>query len=136
MSLVSSRLVCLDIFDGLLGIPSNVEGVARSFGNGETEVQGDAARNGTKTDDHSPHLVNGKQADAIAGRNVLGCEKRLFEARCDAKGHHRSGELTNALHGENGAHHCTSPFRCCKSKTCLVGRNSLQITFLVALTRR
>src|ERR1700753_4208181 len=75
----------------------------------QTEVQGDAAWNGTKTDDNTPHLINCQLANTVAFSNSLGSFQGVVEARDDDQGNNGSSELTNALHGEYGSHHGTSP---------------------------
>lgn len=58
LAFMLTRLVGLNIRNGLLRIAGNIKSVARSLRDGETEVQGNATGNGTKTDDNTPHLVN------------------------------------------------------------------------------
>lgn len=101
--------VGLGVSVGLDNVTGNVEGVARSLGDGETVVESNASGNSTETNDDTPHLVNGELADTIASSRVLGSQKGLLEAGSDDKSNDTSGELTNTLHGEDGTHHGTAP---------------------------
>lgn len=47
-------------------------------------------------------------------RNILGRLEGFLESSCHDQSHHGSGELTNALHGKDGAHHGTTPLGACK----------------------
>jgi hypothetical protein len=58
--------VSLDILAGLLGIAGDIEGVAGSFGDGETIVESDTTGHGTEADDGTPHLVGSLCANASA----------------------------------------------------------------------
>ena len=60
------------VLTSLVDITSDIEGIARSFGDRETVVKSDTARHGTETNDHPPHLVNRKTADPIALGGFLG----------------------------------------------------------------
>ena len=104
--------VGLDVRAGLNDISRHIEGVTGSLGNGETIVEGDAARDGTETDNHTPHLVNGKTTDTTALGDSGGGLKGLLETRGDNQGDDTSGELTETLHGEDRAHHGASPLGC------------------------
>lgn len=115
MAFTSTRLVGLDILHGLLQVASHVEGVARSLGDRETEIQGNAARNGAEADDDTPHLVDRKLANTVTLSHGLGRLKRPLEASGDDQGNDGSGELSDALHGEDGTHHGTSPLGSGKS---------------------
>ena len=101
----------LGVLAGLLNVPGNIKGVARSFRDGETVVESDASWNGTEADNYTPHLIDGKTADTAAFGRAGGRQEGLLEARGDDKSNHGGGELANTLHGENGTHHGASPFR-------------------------
>lgn len=101
--------VGLGVSVGLDNVTGNVEGVARSLGDGKTVVESNASGNGTETNDDTPHLVNGKLADTVASSRVLGSQKRLLETGSDDESNDTSSELTNTLHGEDGTHHGTAP---------------------------
>ena len=72
MTLVLAQLVSLNIRAGLVDIASNVEGVAGSLRDGETEVKSNTAGHGAETNNDTPHLVNSKLADTIAISDRLG----------------------------------------------------------------
>lgn len=105
------RQVGLDIRTALDDIAGDVEGVAGSLGDGEAEVEGDAARNGTETNDHTPHLVDSDTADTTALARCTRCKKRLFEAGSHNESDQTSSKLADTLHGEDGSHHSASPLR-------------------------
>ena len=102
--------VGLDILTGLVDITGNIKGVARSLGDGQTEVESNASWNGTEADDDTPHLVNSKSTDTVAGRHSLGRQQGLLETSGDDKSDDGCSELANTLHGEDRAHHGTTPF--------------------------
>ena len=101
--------VGLDVGAGLDDVAGDVEGVARGFRDGQAVVEGDAARDGAEADDHTPHLVDGQTADTTAVGVVRGAAERLLEAGGDDEGDDAGGELADALHGEDGAHHGATP---------------------------
>ncbi len=101
--------VRLGIFAGFLDVASDIESVARGFGDGQTVVQGDAARDGTEADDDTPHLVHRQTTDATTVGGSLGGLQRLPEASRQDQGDDGRGELTDTLHGKHGTHHRTSP---------------------------
>jgi hypothetical protein len=109
LALTFTRSVSLDVLDGLLGVTCNIEGVARSFRDGETEVESNAARHSTEADDDTPHLVHSKLAHTVAKVDRLGGLEGVFETRDDDQSNDGGGELANTLHGEDGTHHGTSP---------------------------
>src|SRR5215469_11317155 len=101
--------VGLDVGTSLDDITSDVEGVTRSFGNGETVVEGDTAGDGTKANNHSPHLVNCKATNTAAVADSLGRDERFLEAGSDDERNNAGTKLTKTLHGEHRAHHGASP---------------------------
>lgn len=107
--------VSLDIRTTLDDVPGDIEGVARSLGNGQTEVEGDGARNCTHSNDDTPHLVDGLEADAIArsddsgGVLAVGGQERLLEPNGDNQSDETGSKLTETLHGKDGSHHSASP---------------------------
>ena len=109
VTLVLAAHVGLDVRVGLLDVTSDVEGVAGSLGDGQTVVEGDDTGDGTETDEDSPHLVNSEAADASAVGLLGGGEERLLEAESDEEHDESGGELTKTLHGEDSAHHGTTP---------------------------
>jgi len=126
--------VCLDIGAGLDDIAADIESVTRSLGDGKTVVKGNAARNGTKTDDDTPHLVDSERADTVAGGRVLASDKGLLEAGSDDESDDTSSELSNTLHGEDTAHHGSTPFG--SSESGISVRSSLIISGYSIRTRR
>ena len=102
--------VGLDIGTGLDNVAGNVEGVARSLGNGQTVVESNATRHGTEADDHTPHLVDSDAADSTARADLRGSQERLLEASGDDEGDDTGTELAHTLHSEDRAHHSTAPF--------------------------
>lgn len=102
--------VGLGVLITLDNVAGNIEGVARSLGDGKTEVQGDAARNSAEADDNTPHLVDGETADTTAVGDGRSSQERLLETLSDDQADDTSGELADTLHGEDGAHHGTTPF--------------------------
>lgn len=111
------RKVGLDVGAGLDNVAGDVKGVTRGLGNGQAVVESNAAWNSTEADDHTPHLVDSDATDATALVDTRCGKKRLLEADSDDERHDAGGELANTLHGENGAHHGTTPlgsseFRC------------------------
>jgi hypothetical protein len=101
--------VLLGVLVGLLDITGNVEGVTRSLGDSETEVQSDTGGDNTDTDQSTPHPVDGNLAFAVAGSIVAGLVDLVLEAGDEAKHDKSSAKLTESLHGEHGTHHGTSP---------------------------
>ena len=122
-TLSGTRKVGLDIRATLDNIAGDIESVARSLWDGETEVEGNASWNSTHSNDDTPHLVDSKVADTIASSlsgdrgsnaassswNSAGALKRLLEANSDNESDDTSGELTETLVGEDSSHHGTSP---------------------------
>jgi hypothetical protein len=113
-TLRSAGQVGLDIGAGLHDITRDIEGVARSLRDGQTVVEGDAAWNGTESDDHTPHLVDGAGADSVAVGRVNSAGERGLEACGDDQGDDPGTELTHALHSEDGAHHGSTPLGRCE----------------------
>ncbi len=109
VALVLAAHVGLDVLVGLLDVTGDVEGVAGRLGDGQTVVEGDDTGDGTETDEGSPHLVNSESADASAVGLLGGGEERLLEAEGDEEHDESGGELTKTLHGEDSAHHGTTP---------------------------
>lgn len=105
-----AKLVSFDILAGLVDITSDIEGIAGSLRNGETEVKRHAAWHSTETNDDTPHLVNGKLANTTTFGNGFGRLERFLEASGDDEGDDGSCELTNTLHGKHASHHGSSPF--------------------------
>lgn len=101
--------VGLGVSVSLDNVAGNIEGVARSLRNGQTVVESNASGDGTETDDDTPHLVDGELADTIASSRGLGGQERLLETGSDNESDDTSSELTDTLHGEDGAHHGTAP---------------------------
>ena len=108
------REVGLDIGASLDNIARDIEGVAGGLGDSQTVVESNAARHGTETDDHAPHLVDSNATDAAALVDSIGGEEGLLEAGCDNKRHDTSSKLADTLHGEDGAHHGTAPLGGCE----------------------
>jgi hypothetical protein len=98
-----------DIFTSLDNITVDVEGVAGSFRDGQTIVQGKAGRNSTEADDDTPHLVDSEIADTRALADAGGSLERAPETSGDDEGNESTGQLTNTLHSEHGSHHGTTP---------------------------
>jgi hypothetical protein len=107
-------LVGFDVLDGLLGVAGYIESITWCLGDGETEVQGDAAWDGTKTDYDTPHLVDSELADARAVSDGLRGRERVLEAGGDDECDDGGGELADTLHGKDGSHHGSTPFGGCK----------------------
>ncbi len=118
MTLELALDISLGILAGLLDITSHIEGVSRGLRDGQTVVEGDAAGDGTETDDNAPHFVNGQTADTTTGSCGFGTLEGVPETGGDNESDDGGDELTNSLHGENRAHHCASPF--CSSKSATV----------------
>ena len=59
--------VRLRVFAGLFHVTSDIEGIARSLGDGQPIVESDTSGNSAKSNDDPPHFVGSKLADAIAG---------------------------------------------------------------------
>ena len=72
--------VCLRIFACLLHVASDIEGIARSLGNGQPIIESNASGDSAKSDDDPPHFVDSKLADAVAGCDSLGSQERFLEA--------------------------------------------------------
>ncbi len=102
--------VSLDIFAALFDVTGNIEGIAGGFRNGEAEVEGNAAGNGAKANDDSPHLVDGQSANTTALARGFPGHERFLEATGDDESDDGGRELADALHGEDGTHHRTTPF--------------------------
>jgi hypothetical protein len=62
------------------------------------------------TDHNTPRFVNGISTDASALGVADGGLERILESGNTSEHDQRSSELTKSLHGENGSHHCSSPF--------------------------
>lgn len=101
--------VGLDIAAGLGDIAGNIEGVTGSLGDGKTVVESNAARDGTETDDDTPHLVSGEKAITLASALALGRLEGALETSSDNQSDDTSEELADTLHGEDGTHHGSSP---------------------------
>jgi hypothetical protein len=56
----------LDIFRGLLNVALDIHSETGGFGDGKTEVKGDAAGNAAKTDENTPHVI-----DMVEGVDVV-----------------------------------------------------------------
>jgi hypothetical protein len=69
------RDVLDDLFDvggGLVKVALNVHSEARGFGDGETEVEGDASGDAAETDEEAPHVVDGLEVcDVRFGENGI-----------------------------------------------------------------
>nr|POE48707.1 hypothetical protein CFP56_38803 [Quercus suber] len=115
-TLGGSGQVGLDVGTTLDDVPGDIEGVAGSLGDGEAVVEGDAAGDGTEADDDTPHLVDRDTAHAAAvglgrdGAHLQGRLERALEPSRDDEGDDAGAELTETLHGEDGAHHGPAPF--------------------------
>ena len=81
VTLGSAGGISFDVLDGLLGIAGHIEGITGSLGNGETEIESNAAWHSTKSDNDTPRLVNSKLADTIALTHRLGSQERVLEAQ-------------------------------------------------------
>lgn len=110
MTLGFALHVRLGVFAGLLDVTSDIESVARGFGDGQTVVQSDAARDGTEADDYTPHLVHRQTTNATTVGDILRGLEGLLEASRRNQGDDSRGELTDTLHRKHGTHHRTSPF--------------------------
>jgi hypothetical protein len=119
--------VSVNILSCLLDITSNIEGITRGFGDGETEVESDNGWDSAEsysmldllidkrqsnglTDHNAPRLVNWISTDTSALGVADGGAERIFKTGNTGEHNERSSELTKSLHGEDGTHHCTSPF--------------------------
>ena len=115
LNLIGSTLgmtleVGLDVLAGLLDVPGDVKGISGRLRDGQAIVKGDTAGHGAEADNDAPHLVDGLAADAAAVGGILAGLERFLEAGGDDEGNQGGDELTDALHGEDGAHHGSSPF--------------------------
>lgn len=94
--------VSLDILTGLFWISGDIKGIAGSFWNGKTVVEGDAARNGAKADDGTPHLVGGFSTNTGAVTEITSRGQSILEAGSGDQGQNSACKLTNTLHGKDG----------------------------------
>lgn len=101
--------VGVDVVAGLLDITCDIKGVTWGLGDGETVVEGDAAGNGTESDDYTPHLVDGQLADTSAVGGFASSDEGLLETGSHNQSNDCGCELTNTLHGEHSVHHGSSP---------------------------
>ena len=99
------------VLGGLLDIASDIEGVAGGFRDGETVVESDAAGDRAEADDHTPHLVHGELAVPVAHGDGLRARQGTLEASGTDQRNETRGQLSDTLHGEDGAHHGASPLR-------------------------
>lgn len=114
MPLTLALYVGFYIFLAFLDIASDIKGVAGSFRDGQTIVEGDTSWDGTEPNDDTPRLVDRELANTTAVGDFLGGLERFFETRRTDERDDGRGELADTLHGEDGAHHSTSPFRSSK----------------------
>jgi hypothetical protein len=106
---VLTRNVLLSISGGLLDVAGNIKSVARSLGNGEAVVEGEAGGDDTDTDKGAPHLVYSNLAVAGAGVVTSRTRERVLESGDEAKHNKGTAKLTETLHGKDSAHHGTAP---------------------------
>lgn len=83
-----------DVLGGLDDITVDIHGVARSFGDGQTEVEGNGSWNATNTDQETPGAVDGDWVGKIAIDDVV------LQSLNDDKGDKGSGKVTETLCGE------------------------------------
>jgi len=61
-----------DIGLGPINVTFDIHSEARSFGDGQTEVQSDASGNASETDEEAPHMVDGREfGDVRFGKNCF-----------------------------------------------------------------
>lgn len=95
---------------GLLDITCNIEGVSRSFGDGETVPQGNETGEGTHSNDDTPHLIDGQSTVAGAFGGIGSGLEGSLEASSADQSDQSGSELSKTLHSEDSVHHGTSPF--------------------------
>lgn len=98
-----------------LDITGNIESVSRSFGDGQTVVEGDTSGDGAEADNDTPHSVNGDLAVDVTQLGFRGSDSLGFESNSDNEGHKRSDKLADSLHRKDSSHHCSTPFCSCES---------------------
>jgi hypothetical protein len=110
VALALASHVGTDILIGLDDITSNIKSITGGFRDSQTIVESNTGRDSTEADDNTPHLVYGELANTRALAHGARSLQGLLEADSHDQGDKRSRELTDTLHGKDGAHHSTTPF--------------------------